>query len=401
MANLSSIFAGIGAKRLSQVEVNTQVSHQHEFNGVTQFKHLLGNKKSTYLAKFIFLQDNEGETLIDNGYLTWYDARENHPTRSEYRMYFSGNQVIDNANEGDLLLIGKLIKSDALIVIVAKKNSTLETQLLWLFQLGTKDLDTFFVQSFNDLSKTELEFASKIIIKNIDESLLLEEKTDVEGSLIQKYADGFPSTKELSELAYDLIKDDIDAINNPDESLILLWEKELSIFKMLEKNYVEKVIRVGFQNVDDFLGYSLKIQNTRKSRAGKAFENHLARLFAENHIKYDNNKVTENNCKPDFIFPGITCYHDSRFPNAKLTMLGVKTTCKDRWRQILSEAVKIRNKHLATLEPSISENQTYEMKVNNITLVLPSSLHQTYTVNQQKDLMTIKDFIQLVHSRQS
>lgn len=46
------------------------------------------------------------------------------------------------------------------------------------------------------------------------------------------------------------------------------------------------------------------------------------------------------------------------------TMLGVKSTCKDRWRQVLSEAKRIDNKHLATLEPGISENQTAEMQAH-------------------------------------
>jgi hypothetical protein len=31
-------------------------------------------------------------------------------------------------------------------------------------------------------------------------------------------------------------------------------------------------------------------------------------------------------------------------------MLGAKTTCKDRWRQVLTEAIKIPHKHLFTLE---------------------------------------------------
>ncbi|ASD85469.1 hypothetical protein LB105_004113 [Salmonella enterica] len=61
------------------------------------------------------------------------------------------------------------------------------------------------------------------------------------------------------------------------------------------------------------------------------------------------------------MFPGISHYHDSEFPHARLTMLASKSTCKDRWRQMLNEAVRISDKHLLTLEPSISENQTNEI----------------------------------------
>ena len=42
-------------------------------------------------------------------------------------------------------------------------------------------------------------------------------------------------------------------------------------------------------------------------------------------------------------------------------MLAVKSTCKDRWRQILAEADRLPVKHLLTLEPGISVAQTDEM----------------------------------------
>ena len=44
-------------------------------------------------------------------------------------------------------------------------------------------------------------------------------------------------------------------------------------------------------------------------------------------------------------------------------MLGAKSTCKDRWRQVLAEDEKISRKHLLTLEPGISEPQTHQMGV--------------------------------------
>ncbi len=55
-------------------------------------------------------------------------------------------------------------------------------------------------------------------------------------------------------------------------------------------------------------------------------------------------------------------------------MLGVKSTCKDRWRQVLSEAARIPDKCLLTVEPGISENQTNEMQANRLQLVLPGEV---------------------------
>lgn len=80
-------------------------------------------------------------------------------------------------------------------------------------------------------------------------------------------------------------------------------------------------------------------------------------------------------------------------------MLGAKSTCKDRWRQVLSEANRIDHKHLLTVEPGISENQTEEMKIKNLQLVVPTSLHSTYRPTQQQWLLNVDGFIKLVKSR--
>ncbi|GJQ62004.1 MAG: hypothetical protein SCALA702_10570 [Melioribacteraceae bacterium] len=82
-------------------------------------------------------------------------------------------------------------------------------------------------------------------------------------------------------------------------------------------------------------------------------------------------------------------------------MLGVKSTCKDRWRQDLSEAERIERKHLFTLEPAISVNQTNEMEANKLSLVLPESLHSTYKETQRENLLNLSSFIDIVKSRES
>ena len=81
-------------------------------------------------------------------------------------------------------------------------------------------------------------------------------------------------------------------------------------------------------------------------------------------------------------------------------MLGAKSTCKDRWRQVLSEAKRIERKHLLTLESSISENQTNEMKDNKLQLVLPLAIHETYSSNQRQWLYSVKMFLDEVKEKQ-
>ena len=133
---------------------------------------------------------------------------------------------------------------------------------------------------------------------------------------------------------------------------------------------------------------------------GRAFENHLAALFTAWDIRYEQQAITENNQKPDFIFPDLVTYQEAVPGEHILMMLGVKSTCKDRWRQILPEAAKIPNKHLATIEPSISESQTDQMQSYNVQLVVPTSVKLTYSDQQQDWLWTFSDFLGEVIQRQ-
>jgi hypothetical protein len=123
-------------------------------------------------------------------------------------------------------------------------------------------------------------------------------------------------------------------------------------------------------------------------------------VFAECGIRYSRTAVTENKAKPDFLFPGAVEYQDPQFEAVRLTMLGVKSTCKDRWRQVLAEADRIKRKHLLTLETAISKNQTDEMEVKGLQLIVPLSLQRTYTKEQQSWLMSVENFASLVKQRQ-
>ena len=92
--------------------------------------------------------------------------------------------------------------------------------------------------------------------------------------------------------------------------------------------------------------------------------------------------------------------HDPAFDPLRLTVMGVKSTCKDRWRQVLAEADRIPHKHLLTLEAAISTSQTTEMEAKQLQLVLPRTLHATYTTAQQAWLMDMSTLISLVRERQ-
>ncbi len=89
-------------KTLSAVEAEANRSNQHEFNGVVQLKRLFGERRIQMNASFSV----RGSNAVYQSDLTWYDARENHPTRSEFRLYFTTNPVMTNARGGDNIVIG-------------------------------------------------------------------------------------------------------------------------------------------------------------------------------------------------------------------------------------------------------------------------------------------------------
>lgn len=101
------------------------------------------------------------------------------------------------------------------------------------------------------------------------------------------------------------------------------------------------------------------------------------------------------------MFPGVREYHDATFDTSLLVVLGAKSTCKDRWRQVLYEANRVQVKHLCTLERGISVDQTNEMIESNVRLVIPSVIHITFTYDQLHDILTVEEFIDKIKAMQN
>jgi len=402
---LSQYFEGVAAKNLSQVEANILVSHQHEFNGVDGLKKLLGTpaEKVKYNAKFMYFTDYDDEPIIEDGELTWYDARqrareERNVQRTEYRLYFFDNTVIQSANTGDVLIIAKQRNKTELLLIIAEKETTIASQLLWLFGFSPDEHPGFSIREELETEQDRIAFASRIILENIGIEVEITEVNFLD-DMLKKFNGIFPTTREFSAYARSTLND-INYENDYDNVLMSCYEREEILYRTLEKHIVGEKLKTGFYDVDDFFDYSKSAQNRRKSRAGLALENHMEFLFQQNNIRYNRTPVTENRSRPDFLFPGIAEYRDQKFKSINLTMLGVKSTCKDRWRQILSEAKRIETKHILTLESAISTNQTHEMQQSLVQLVVPQKNMGTFRPEQQKWLFSVTDFIKLVMERQ-
>ena len=82
----------------------------------------------------------------------------------------------------------------------------------------------------------------------------------------------------------------------------------------------------------------------------------------------------------------------------KLISLASKTTCKDRWRQVINEADRLRNrnKYLLTLQQGISAAQLHEMEEERVVLVVTKQYIGTYPKMYQDKIWTVKKFIEYV-----
>lgn len=114
MASSTIRFRASCIKTLSAVEASPERSNQHEFNGVKELQSLFGTQRFKCSATFHI----RSQDISCEGTLTWYDAREAHATRSEYRLYFNDNAVMKQADEGDNIIIGFDMSNNIHVILI-------------------------------------------------------------------------------------------------------------------------------------------------------------------------------------------------------------------------------------------------------------------------------------------
>lgn len=219
---------------------------------------------------------------------------------------------------------------------------------------------------------------------------------------INSYTD-FPDSRTMSETARNIYSQIHKGYVSPDDEIIDWTKVEFKLYRALEDKIYKPKICGGFSSVDDFEQLAAQLMNRRKSRAGKSLENHLEEIFRESSLSFECQVKTEGNKTSDFVFPSSEAYHDGSFPTKGIVTLGAKTTCKDRWRQVLNEANRVRNsqKFLCTLQQGISESQLEEMEFEKLTLVVPRQYISLYPPSFHKKIWTVEQFIEYVKKIES
>jgi len=307
-------------------------------------------------------------------------------TRNEYRLtrFGRGFPFLNDENIGNLLILIKKCE-DYYFAYVLKSDEDID-EFLAAFNISSNDINGIIPKQFQQTAADKL-------IRCFDEFIEI------------LFAD-FPSTYELASVsrncyksAYNITIKDIE--NNPDQQILQWLDAEFQLFKAIENNRYSKRIELPFKSVEELVETANTILNRRKSRAGKSLEHHLEEVFRTLKLSYKTQVITEENKRPDFLFPNAEAYMDSDYNNDHLVFLAAKTTCKDRWRQILNEAERIKTKHLFTLQQGISKNQLEEMYKYDVCLVVPKPYLSSFPPEFRDRIKTLNTFIEMVKYTQS
>lgn len=306
-------------------------------------------------------------------------------TRNEYRLtrFGRGFPYLQDENIGDLLVIAKRT-NDYYEAFVLQSDEEID-EFLAALNISSTDINGIIPKQFEQTAEDKLLQCFLAFINSIK----------VE----------FPATIDLATNArncyngaYNITSKLIQA--NPDKEILGWLNAEFQLFKALENNRYSQRIQTPFATVEELVETANTILNRRKSRAGKSLEHHLAEVFSTFELAYATQAVTEDNKKPDFLFPNVEAYLNPKFDDKKLVVLASKTTCKDRWRQVLNEADRVKTKHLFTLQQGISKNQLEEMYKYDVCLVVPKPYLTSFPQEFRERILTLDTFVNHIRATQ-
>ena len=126
----------------------------------------------------------------------------------------------------------------------------------------------------------------------------------------------------------------------------------------------------GFGQLD---GLFLSAAQTRKSRAGRSFEQHVQRLLVDGRVRHEAQAVLGGR-RPDFVLPDVATLN--RAHDRDTLILSLKTTLRERWKQLGFERSHAPV-FLATVDDRVSQEAISDMARAGIVLVVPEALKQS------------------------
>ena len=355
--------ARVFMKRLAAVEIDPARSNQHEFNAGRLRQELgLRGDPCQGAVEFLFYKADDAEPAIVTESYTLYDARRNHPTRTEWRMYYTNRGVARHARAGDLMLLFRLdTEATDLIAVVARRGTTVERALTRL--LAGVDPEELVDARFVDSKAIDLETRRLLLRVHRRPEVQADINSYASAShpLFQRAAsDGsMPRTAEMASAALDIVSDMGITEDRPDEFIDLALRAETALFMAIEEMLGNKgLVELQITGNLDFhaaMRLTMSFQQSRRSRRGQSLENHFLTLLERLRIPYGYQCTTEPGKKPDFVFPSCDAYHDPTFPGDRLRMVGCKTRVRERHAQWLDEAARIPLKFALCVDDGLTD----------------------------------------------
>jgi EcoRII C terminal/Restriction endonuclease EcoRII, N-terminal len=355
--------------------------------GGHQYGYLLPNPVWYMFSTHPPLKGVNGETEVQ---VSWQDGRITHSaikwygrdTRSEYRLTRFGRDFPFRTfdNEGDLLVLITVSYTEFIGYLLYDEEDIEEIQTALGVEIVKRWASYQGVVTQTD-TETEDECISRLF-RAFAGPLTL-----------------FPSGRRFSDKTREILETCVTRFLNmsSDDILTTSIDAEYQLFRLVERQICQEEILKMKRDIDDFLKVAASIMNRRKSRAGRSLENHVEYLLNRADIPHQMRPNIDG--RPDVIVPSREAYYDTTYPLDRLFVVGIKTTCKDRWRQVLNEGKRVPDKHILTLQPSISESQLREMRDSRIKLIIPQSFRKKYPKVERPTIMNLDEFIESVRAR--
>lgn len=328
-----------------------------------------------------------GETEVE---VLWQDGRTTQSamkwygrdTRREYRLTRFGKDFPFRTfdNEGDLLVLITVSYTEFIGYVIYDEEDIEEIQTA----LGVEIVKRWASYQ-GTVTQTDTETEDECINRLFREFA---------GTLTL-----FPSGQRFSDKTRDILETCVRQFLeiSSDDILTASIDAEYQLFRLVERQICQEEILKMKRDIDDFLKVAASIMNRRKSRAGRSLENHVEYLLKRADIPHQMRPNIDG--KPDVIIPSREAYYDNAYPLDRLFVMGIKTTCKDRWRQVLNEGKRVPDKHILTLQPSISGNQLQEMRDARVKLIIPQGFRKKYPIVERPRIMNLDEFINSVRTK--
>ena len=136
------------------------------------------------------------------------------------------------------------------------------------------------------------------------------------------------------------------------------------------------IIRSLIDNIGEVDRLMLSASQQRKSRAGYSFEHQIEAMLAAGAVPFEKQVVMDAKKRPDFILPSLARFTKPVPGTANGLILSVKTTLRERWKQVQREMAG-GDLFLATVDESIAANAIEDMASLGIVLVVPETLRES------------------------